>query len=122
MSAIASEFKIVFKRLRAKPEAERQSELDSWFKFWIQTGAENIAGNVKGMRCACECNDADEYIRRAIAAVTTSWNSYELHTFHSELRRPKWNLNWPIAPPPAIKVEDLPSAGTEMDVQDLPNK
>jgi hypothetical protein len=120
MSAITSEFKIVHKRLRAKPEPQRQTDLNWWFDFWIKTGAENISGNVKAMRCTCECNDADEYIRKAIAAVTVSWNSYELHTFHTELRQPKWNLKWPIAPPAAIKVEDLPTAGTEIDVRDLP--
>ena len=122
LAAITSEFKIVRKRLLAKPEKQRKQELDAWFKFWISSQGESISGTVKAVRCACECTDADEYIKKTVGFVTASWNTYELHTFHSKLRQPKWKLNWPIQPPSAIDVNDLPSAEIEVDVRDVPEK
>src|SRR5262249_51979495 len=103
-------------------EPQRKAELDTWFKFWITSPGESISGTVKAVRCACECNDADAYIKKTVGFVTASWNSYELHVFHSELRQAKWKLNWPIQPPASIDVNDLPKAGIEIDVRDLPEK
>src|SRR5262245_28673055 len=59
-------------------------------------------------RKAADSAKVDEYIKKTVSSVTARWNTYELHTFHSELRRPKWKLNWPIQPPSAIRVNDLP--------------
>jgi Domain of unknown function (DUF4157) len=120
LAAITSEFKVVYKRILAKPAGQRKLELDSWFKFWVTSPGESISGTVKAVRCACECKDADEYIKKTVGFVTAGWNSVELDTFHTELRNPKWKLNWPIEPPPSVNVEDLPSAYPQVDVRDLP--
>ena len=39
--------------------------------------------------------------------TTESWTDLEKNTFHSELRDPKWKLDWPIQTP--LPPRDIPS-------------
>lgn len=121
LAAIISEFKPVLHKTQALPESQRQGHLDWWFNFWIATGGENISGNLRAMRCKCDCAPVNAYIQKMFDFASKGWNSYEKHLYNTTLADPKWGLDWPVKPPAAVDVNDLPSTGTSTDIEDLPS-
>ncbi|MCW5799967.1 MAG: hypothetical protein LZF60_340119 [Nitrospira sp.] len=120
LAADVAEFRTVYIRSLTKPEPVRQQELNRWFRSTISNPYESIEGVMMAVRCACDCADADAYLKKTIEFSTVGWNSMERFVFHTEMRKPQWKLNWPIEPPASVDVTDLPSAIPVMDVQDLP--
>jgi hypothetical protein len=122
LAALTAGFFVVYRRSWRKPGNERRADLDRYFNWAvpIRPHGETIAGIVRLVRCQCDCADADFYIRKAVEFATQGWNSAELSVFHTELSDAKYGLRWPIAPPAAVAVEDLPPATPTMDVEDLP--
>jgi hypothetical protein len=51
--------------------------------------------------------------------VTAGWNSYEKFYLNSRLGKEK-DLEWPVASQ-SVDVNDLPSSGPTLNVEDLPN-
>jgi hypothetical protein len=122
LAALTAGFLVVYRRSWRKPPEARRADLDDYFRWSvpIRRRSETIAGIVRFIRCQCECIDADAHIIRTVEFATQGWNSAELSVFHSELSDPKYGLRWPIKPPAAVSVEDLPPAIPTMDVEDLP--
>lgn len=110
MAAHLSEMHVFYRAALARPEKGRYDAFFQHFNFWVKNGSEDIAGIVKDLRCKCECADADHYITRTVASVSDSqkWNTHERQLIHSELRDPKWALKWPVTPPDAMEVHDIP--------------
>lgn len=121
LAAIISEFKPVYHKAMGLPHPARETEMNWWFNFWVNAKSESLAGNVKAIRCECDCIPADEYIKHTFEFATKDWNKYETFLYNSEMQKPKWKLNWPVAPP-SVPVDELPPSGpdTTLDVQDLP--
>ncbi len=110
LGAIMSEFAVVFQAQANKSWHDRRVELDSWFKYKLTQPSkhgETIAGILKAIRCRCECVDVNAYLQRLVEFTTASWTEVEKNTFHTELRNPKWKLDWPIQTPPP--PGDIPS-------------
>lgn len=120
IGAILSEFHVVYTRAQAKPEPARSAEIEAWYQPAIQTRGECIQGNVADVRCFFDCAEADQHIKEIADFTTGTWNSYERLLLHTELRQPKWGLNWPVEPPSSVSVEDLPNTIPTVDVEDLP--
>lgn len=98
-SAIMSEFPVIYRASAGKSWSARRSALDTWFENKItkpSTHGERIAGILKALRCRCECEDVNAYVKRAVEFTTASWTIEEKQVFHTELRDPKWRLDWPI--------------------------
>jgi hypothetical protein len=104
---------IYYRDALARPSKDRFKRFYERFDFWVKNGSEDIGGIVKDLRCKCECADADYCITKTVESVSTSqkWDSNERFMIHTELRQPKWALNWPVAPPASVDVGDLPTAG-----------
>jgi hypothetical protein len=118
MAAQLSEMHVHYRAALTLPEAGRFDAFKAKFAFWVANGAEDISGIVQELRCKCACADADQLIKKTVEAVATSqgWDTHEARMIHGELRDSKWKLhdgvtplNWPVAPPAAINVNDLPS-------------
>ena len=110
LGAIMSEFPVVFQGQANKSWHDRRVELDKWFKNNITQPSkhgETIAGILKAIRCRCECPDVNAYLTKLVDFTTESWTDVEKNTFHSELRDPKWKLDWPIQTP--LPPRDIPS-------------
>ncbi len=120
LAADVAAFRLVYRRSLTKPDPFRQQELDRWFQFAITNPHESIEGILMEIRCACDCADADKYLKKTIEFSTTGWNSMERFVFHTELRKPQWHLNWPIEPPATVDISDVPSSIPLVDIQDLP--
>jgi hypothetical protein len=120
IGAILSEFRVINQRAQRLAEPARSAEINAWFEPAIKTRGECIKGNVEDVRCFFECDEANKYIKQISDFTTGGWNTYERSTLHTELRKPKWGLNWPVEPPDAVSVEDLPESIPTVDVEDLP--
>jgi len=110
LGAIMSEFPVFFRAYAGKSWHDRRIEMDKWFNRKLTQPSEHgerIAGILKAMRCRCECQDVNAYLERLVDFTTKSWTDVEKNTFHSELRDPKWKLDWPIQTP--LPPRDLPS-------------
>ena len=116
LAAIMSEFPIFFQSHASKSWKERRIEMDQWFKRKVTQPSrhgERIAGIIKAIRCRCECEDVNAYIKSVVDFTTKSWTDVERNTFHEELRDPKWKLDWPIqTPPPPRDIPSLLVGGT----------
>ena len=112
MAAILSEMHVYYRDALAKQGPDRFARFYGMFDFWVRNGKEDIEGTVKDLRCSCECPDADYYIKKTAESVssTQKWDTNELTMVHTELSKPKWGLDWPVAPPAAVNVTDLPTA------------
>jgi hypothetical protein len=111
LAAHLSEMHVFYRAALARPEKDRFKPFFAKFDFWVKNGAEDISGIVKDLRCKCECKDAAYYISKTAESVSKSqkWDSNELTMIHNELRDAKWGLKWPVAPPAAVDVADLPT-------------
>jgi hypothetical protein len=58
-----------------------------------------LAAQLKAIRCRCDCNEVNAYINKVADFTTGSWTDAERFTFHTELRDPKWKLDWPVVTP-----------------------
>ena len=110
MAAHLSEMHVYYRDALARPEKDRFKRFYAKFSYWVKNGSEDISGIVKNIRCKCECVDADNLIKQTVESVSNSqkWDTYEQKLIHEELREAKWALNWPVAPPAAVTVTDLP--------------
>jgi hypothetical protein len=93
-----------------KSWSARRTALNSWFQYKLTQPSkhgETVAGILKAIRCRCECDDVNGYIRRVTDFTTADWKEEERNYFHSELRDPKWKLDWPIETP--LPPRDIPS-------------
>ncbi len=111
MAAIMSEFPIKYRASAEKSWYERRPALDSWFEYKLTQPSEmgeTVAGIIKAIRCRCECDEVNGYIRRVADFTTADWKEEEKNYFHTELRKPKWKLNWPIETPQP-QPPDIPS-------------
>lgn len=111
MAAALSEMHVYYRAALARPEKDRFKAFFAKFDDWVKNGSEDISGIVTNLRCKCECADADYYVRKTAESVSTNqkWDTNELTMIHNELRDPKWGLGWPVAPPAAVDVNDLPT-------------
>ena len=112
MAAALSEMHVYYRAALAKPSGrDRFKQFYAMFANWVQNPSECIFGIIKELRCSCECADADYYITKTAESVMSNqkWDTNERTMIHTELREPKWGLKWPIAPPPAVDVLDLPT-------------
>jgi hypothetical protein len=110
LGAIMSEFPVFFRVRANKSWHDRRIEMDHWFKRKLTQPSrhgERITGILKAIRCRCECVDVNAYLQRLVEFTTTSWTEVEKNTFHTELRDPKWKLDWPIQTP--LPPRDIPS-------------
>jgi hypothetical protein len=110
LAAIMSEFPVFYRASADKSWRERRTEADTWFTYKLTQPSEHgetIAGILKAIRCRCECEDVDAYVKRVAEFTTASWTEVEKNTFHTELRNPKWKLDWPIHTP--LPPRDIPS-------------
>jgi hypothetical protein len=121
MAAQMSEFPILLRRIQIFPEADRKKRLDAWFQYHLNNGFEDVTGTLKSLRCRCECVDVDNYIKQVVAFAQASWNTWEKSVYHTEMKDPKHNLKWPVDPPAAIDVNDLPPATPNLDAKDKPD-
>ncbi len=111
LAAQMSEFPIIYRGTTDKAWYERRGVLDRWFQYKLTQPAkhgETMAGILKAIRCRCECDEVNGYIRRVADFTTADWKEEEKNYFHSELRNPKWKLAWPIVTPPPLPLE-IPS-------------
>ena len=111
MAAQMSEFPIKYRASAEERWYERGPMLDRWFQRRLTQPTkhgETLAGILKAIRCRCECDEVNGYIRRVTDFTTADWQEEEKNYFHTELRNPKWNLNWPIQTPPPPPPE-IPS-------------
>ena len=109
LAAEMSEFPVRFRALATKSWSERRSALDAWFNYKLtqpQKHGETIAGILKAIRCRCECDEVDAYVKNVVVFTTENWTEVEKNTFHTELRDPRWKLDWPIETP--APPRDLP--------------
>jgi len=110
LGAIMSEFPVFFRAHAGKSWHDRQVAMNQWFQHKLTQPSrhgERIAGIIKAIRCRCECVDVNAYLQRLVEFTTASWTEVEKNTFHTELRDPKWKLDWPIQTPPP--PGDIPS-------------
>jgi hypothetical protein len=76
--------------------------LDNWFTFRITDEDQSFKSTLHSIYCACECADANVYLKKTIDFTTADWSQAEKIRFHSEMQDPKWSahdLRWPVAPP-----------------------
>jgi uncharacterized protein DUF4157 len=111
LAAHLSQMHVYYRAALALPEQGRFKRFYGMFDFWVRNGSEDIGGIVKELRCKCECADADHYISKTAESVSTNqkWDSNEKTMIHTELQEPKWGLKWPVAPPAAVDLKDLPT-------------
>lgn len=101
LNAILSEFVIAF---RAIPPGAGPgtSAYDHLYSHWIprKIGPEeaSICGILTTMRAqpSCSCEDVNKHVMDTYDFVTGSWTEAERLALNSELRKPTWNLFWPI--------------------------
>jgi len=73
----------------ALPGSQRDAKLKDTFKDrWIPRATDNW----KKIRCVCECNDANEWVQKTAATMTSNWTAGLRARFHSELFKaiPTW--------------------------------
>jgi hypothetical protein len=120
--AIISEFNVRYHRsLAFIRQVDRQRFLDQWFAEAINNPYESINGNLKSIRCQCECNDADAYIKKSVESTTSGWDTYARFLLNAELQKPKWKLNWPVDPP-TVDPKDIPPQHPEIEFGDIPTR
>lgn len=112
MAAHLSEMHVYYRDALTRPAKNRFKTFYEMFDYWVNNGFEDIHGIVKHLRCECECVDADHYITKTSESVSNNqkWDSNELFMIHTELANPKWKLAWPVKPPAAVALADLPSS------------
>jgi hypothetical protein len=118
LAAQMSEFPVVLHRLQVLPHDKQAARLADWFQYHLNNTKEDVTGTLKALRCKCDCVDVDNYIKQVVAFAQAGWNSYEKSTYHKEMKQPAYNLSWPVDPPPAIDVHDLPSSPPAVDPKD----
>jgi len=121
ISAILSEFEVVYSRAQRLVEPARSAEINAWFEPAIKTRGECIKGNVDDVRCFYDCDEAQKNIKQMVEFTTKDWNTNALSILMTELKKPKWGLNWPVDPPVGIQITDLPTPGPTLDIEDLPS-
>jgi hypothetical protein len=122
LAAIISEFKPVYEKLQGLTEPARSAALRNMFQFWIKTGQESIAGNLKDIRCKCDCGPAKDYIKNTFKFASKGWNTYELWIYNKTLQAAEWGLDWPVDPPDSVPIDELPSNIPTLDLADVPKK
>jgi len=120
MVAQMAEFPVVLGRMQPQTDDVQKRALASWFSYHINNRKEDMTGILAELRCTCECADADQYLKTTAANVQANWNSYQKSEYNTEMKRPVHRLNWPVDPPDAVDVYDLPSVVPHLDVEDLP--
>ena len=93
LAALMSEFPVFFQSHASNSWKERRIEMDQWFKRKVTQPSrhgERIAGILKAIRCRCECEDVNAYIKSVVDFTTKSWTDVERNTFHEELRDPSF--------------------------------
>ena len=122
LASIISEFKPVYHKALGLVGDKREADLNWWFDFWIKSGGENISGNVKAIRCSCDCDPANAYINKMFVFASKDWNTYEKWLYNNRLADLKWGLDWPVKPPNSVPIDELPDESATTDVADLPTK
>ena len=125
MAAQMSEFPILLRRIQPFSDSIRKQKLAAWFQYHLSNGSEDVTGTLKSLRCRCECTDVDNYVKQTAEWAQKAWNSYEKSVYNTEMKDPAHGLKWPVDPPAAVDINDLPSATPTYetgDLQDLPAK
>ena len=117
IAAMMAEFPLRFQQVRenvALTPEQRKGFLGDWFDWRITDENQSFKSTLHSIYCACECNDAEAYLKKTIAFATASWSREEKTRFHGELQDAKWaahDLRWPVAPPPAAVAPAAAPAG-----------
>jgi hypothetical protein len=102
-SAIISEFPPLFHAVPPDAPADHPMAvaLNAWFDYKVDTGGESIRGILTALRCRCNCEDVNFYIRDTFNFTAAGWTPEERAAFNTRMRaRP--NLDWPIILPPIV--------------------
>jgi hypothetical protein len=98
ISARMSEFIVAFRAVPAGAAATDPAvvRLNQTFDDILANPKGSIAGGLHAMRCACPCPDVNAYVRQVFDFTASAWTAGEKLAFHTELRKPKWGLSWPL--------------------------
>lgn len=98
LGAIMSEFPVVFRAIPsgADPANTAHIRLKHWFSDKIDNPNESIRGSLTKMRCKCSCPDANRHVIEIFIFTSALWSQAEKDAFNAELRKPVWNLDWPL--------------------------
>ncbi|HEY1852588.1 MAG TPA: DUF4157 domain-containing protein [Candidatus Binataceae bacterium] len=111
IAAMLAEFPVIWRGSRENVSLTPQKKekmLDNWFTFRITDEDQSFKSTLHSIYCACECADANVYLKKTIDFTTADWSQAEKIRFHTELQDPKWSahdLRWPVAPPPAAAAK-----------------
>ena len=114
IAAMLAEFPVIWRGSRENVSLSPQKKekmLDNWFTFRITDEEQSFKSTLHSIYCACECADANVYLKKTIEFTTADWSQAEKIRFHTELQDPKWSahdLRWPVAPPPAAAKAGSP--------------
>jgi hypothetical protein len=114
IAAMLAEFPVIWRGSRENVSLTPQKKekmLDNWFTFRITDEEQSFKSTLHSIYCACECADANVYLKKTIEFTTADWSQAEKIRFHTELQDPKWSahdLRWPVAPPPAAAKAGSP--------------
>jgi hypothetical protein len=114
IAAMLAEFPVIWRGSRENVSLTPQKKekmLENWFTFRITDEEQSFKSTLHSIYCACECADANVYLKKTIEFTTADWSQAEKIRFHTELQDPKWSahdLRWPVAPPPAAAKAGSP--------------
>ena len=91
LSAILSEFPVQY---RARQPSSLEG-MDWWFNSIVRRHGESINGILTNLRCVCDCDEVDEYIRQTVSFTASSWSELEQTYLNYALSQQR--INWPIA-------------------------
>ncbi len=98
LAAIVSEFKPVHHKALGLAGKARAAELGGWFQFWVKNGGEDITGNLRHIRCECDCGPANSLTLRKCstspARIGTPTRSWLYRRRPCGIRNGSWTGRW----------------------------
>ena len=82
---------------------QRNDEIDKVLTSrWIKRALDNWLK----IRCACDCADADSYVRRSVETMTVDWHDHLRRLVLGALQHA--DATWPVGPPGRLGPGDFP--------------
>lgn len=113
LSAILSEFPLVY---RNTPPPNRGLDSAPWalrnaIVGYVENEGESICGALTSLRCSCDCNEVDTYVRNTFKFTSAKWKEMERIYLNdilsrwrkgackgAEPKKKRTDLDWPIKP------------------------